>query len=111
MYIFFLQISQKYDAIKQKERSTWKNKSEEEKQQKYVEASRVVMEPLAEAIRPLYEPKIWEDISPQFVTTFWSLTMYDLVPPVQIYQKEVAKIKAMIPKVDDNKVVALMKAG
>ena len=36
-----------------------------------MDASRAVMHPVTEAIRPLNSPKIWDDISPNFLTTFW----------------------------------------
>ncbi len=57
------------------------------------------MLPVTDAIRPLHPPKIWDDISPQFLTTFWSLTMYDLFTPDVIYAKEIAKLKAAPAKV------------
>merc|ERR1712051_19008 len=44
-----------------------------------------------------------DDISPQFLTTFWSLTMYDLFVPDNVYEKEIAKLKAAPAKLDDNK--------
>ena len=78
--------------------------SDEEKQAKYVEANVHVMHPVSEAIRPLHPSKIWDDISPQFLTTFWSLTMYDLSVPDKVYASEIAKLKAMPAKVDENKV-------
>ena len=56
-----------------------------------------------EAIRPLHPTKIWDDISPQFLTTFWSLTMYDLFVPETVYEREIAKLKAAPAKVDENK--------
>ena len=37
--------------------------------------------------------KVWDDISSQFLTTFWSLTMYDLHVPEQLYEKEIKKLK------------------
>ena len=37
---------------------------------------------------------MWEDISPQFFTTFWSLTMYDLYVPELLYKKKIKELKA-----------------
>ena len=81
---------------------------------------------MIEAIRPLHPTKIWDDISPQFLTTFWqvfpsleryllfvqgfsllspwyfpnrSLTMYDLFVPETVYEREIAKLKAAPAKV------------
>lgn len=36
---------------------------------------------------------MWEDISPQFLVTFWSLSIYDLEVPNESYQREIAKLK------------------
>ena len=58
---------------------------------------------MIDAIRPLHPTKIWDDISPQFLTTFWSLTMYDLFVPEAVYEREIAKLKAAPAKVDENK--------
>ena len=55
---------------------------------------------MIEAIRPLHPTKIWDDISPQFLTTFWSLTMYDLFVPEAVYEREIAKLKAAPAKVN-----------
>lgn len=63
------------------------------KQQKYYEAVKEVMAPIVESVIPLHSVKVWEDISPQFLVTFWSLTMYDLYVPHESYQREIAKIK------------------
>ena len=61
------------------------------------------MEPVTAAIRPLHLSKVWDDISPQFLATFWSLTMYDLFVPENIYTKEIAKKRQEITKVEDNR--------
>lgn len=63
------------------------------KQQKYYEAVVEIMSPIHKSVVPLHPPKVWEDISPQFLTTFWSLTMYDLYVPEDTYQQTVNKIK------------------
>ena len=39
----------------------------------------------------------------QFLTTFWSLTMYDLFVPENVYEKEIAKLKSAPAKIDENK--------
>lgn len=53
------------------------------------------MGPIVESVKPLHPLKIWEDVSPQFLVTFWSLTMYDLHVPVDAYNKEIAKMKQL----------------
>jgi THO complex subunit 2 len=57
------------------------------------------MEPVTQAMQPLHPSKIWDDISPQFLTTFWSLTMFDLHVPQTVYEREIAKLKALPAKV------------
>merc|ERR1719436_1249669 len=61
------------------------------------------MEPVTAAVMPIYPAKVWEDISPQFFTTFWSLTMYDLHVPEAMYEKEIAKLKEAPSKLITNK--------
>ena len=61
------------------------------------------MEPVTDAIRPLHPSKVWDDISPQFLATFWSLTMFDLFVPENIYSKEITKKKLEISKIEDNR--------
>ncbi|XP_046666105.1 THO complex subunit 2 isoform X1 [Homalodisca vitripennis] len=85
-------INQKYDALRKAEPNS-KKLSTATKTAKYCEAVAEVMGPVALSVRPLHPPKVWEDISPQFLTTFWSLTMYDLFTPTQAYDREVAKIR------------------
>jgi len=61
------------------------------------------MSPIVASVRPLHPPKVWEDISPQFLVTFWSLTMYDLFVPNDSYQREINKIKQLSLQVMDSK--------
>lgn len=73
------------------------------KQLKYAEAAQAVMAPVALSVRPLHPLKVWEDISPQFLVTFWSLSMYDLYVPVESYQREVNKLKQLATQTTDSK--------
>ena len=101
--MFNHQISLKFDALRKEDSKGWKSKSDKAKQEVYVKAAFEVMTPVIEAIKPLHSHKVWDDISPQFLTTFWSLTMYDLFVPDAVYEKEIAKLKAAPAKVDENK--------
>ena len=47
--------------------------------------------------------QVWEDMSPHFCTTFWSLTMYDLHVPESLYEKEIKKLKEAPAKLIDNR--------
>ena len=101
--MFNHQISLKFEAMRREDPTAWKSKSESERHAVYVEAASQVMSPVIDAIRPLHASKVWDDISPQFLTTFWSLTMYDLFVPDKVYEKEIAKLKAAPAKIDENK--------
>jgi len=84
-------------------------KTDKQRQDVYVGAAFDVMSPVIEAIRPLHTNKVWDDISPQFLTTFWSLTMYDLFVPDNVYEKEIAKLKAAPAGIDENKELNLSR--
>lgn len=80
-----------------------KKLSTTQKQEKYLEATAAIIAPIVESVRPLHSLKVWADISPQFLVTFWSLSMYDLMVPVDSYQKEIAKLKQQSLAVMDSK--------
>ena len=63
----------------------------------------MVMAPISEAVVPHFPARVWEDMSPQFCTTFWSLTMYDLYVPEHLYEKEIKKLKEAPAKLIENK--------
>ena len=86
-----------------KAESNFKKLSTSIVQQKYYEITSEVMNPVVESVIPLHTIKIWEDISPQFLVTFWSLVMYDLFVPVESYNKEINKIKQLALQALDNK--------
>lgn len=82
----------KYDQLRKSD-PNYKKLSVLSKQQMYFEAVKEVMEPVITSVIPLHPAKVWEDISPQFLTTFWSLTMYDLFVPEETYLQVVNKTK------------------
>lgn len=93
---------QKYDQLVKADTSATKHKTSP-KQEKYLEATAAVIAPIVESVRPLHPAKVWEDISPQFLVTFWSLSMHDLMVPVKSYEKEINKIKQQARSVLDSK--------
>merc|ERR1719347_549001 len=95
-------ISTKYDELRRADKE-WKKRTTAERQVKHAEAAQLVMEPVTAAVMPIYPAKVWEDISPKFFTTFWSLTMYDLHVPEAMYEKEIAKLKEAPSKLVNNK--------
>uniref|UniRef100_W8BMU3 THO complex subunit 2 n=2 Tax=Ceratitis capitata TaxID=7213 RepID=W8BMU3_CERCA len=92
--MFTHQINQKYDQLRKADPNA-KKLTTNQKLQKYLEATNLIMNPIVESVRPLHGPKVWEDISPQFLVTFWSLSMYDLQVPAESYQKEISKLKQL----------------
>ncbi|XP_050307904.1 THO complex subunit 2 [Anthonomus grandis grandis] len=85
-------INQKYDQLRKAD-ANYKKMSNSVKNQKYQEAVQEVMQPVHASLLPLHSPKIFEDITPQFLATFWSLTMYDLCVPEDIYVQVINKAK------------------
>lgn len=68
-----------------------------------MEATAEIMNPIVDSVRPLHNSKVWEDISPQFLVTFWSLSMYDLQVPADTYMREINKLKQQSAAVMDSK--------
>lgn len=95
-------INQKFDALKKADPNC-KKLSLSSKYLKYCDAVKEVMQPVIQSVRPLHPSKVWEDISPQFLVTFWSLTMYDLFVPSESYQREINKIKSLASQAADSK--------
>ncbi|XP_063988875.1 THO complex subunit 2 isoform X2 [Diachasmimorpha longicaudata] len=95
-------INIKYDALRKVD-PNYKRMSASMKQAKWAEAAQSVMAPVALSVRPLHPPKVWEDISPQFLVTFWSLSMSDLFTPVDSYQREMNRLKQLAGQAADSK--------
>ncbi|XP_008557478.1 THO complex subunit 2 isoform X2 [Microplitis demolitor] len=95
-------INIKYDELRKAD-PNYKKMSSAMKQAKWAEAAQYVMAPVALSVRPLHPLKVWEDISPQFLVTFWSLSMYDLFVPADSYQREINKIKQQAIQAADSK--------
>uniref|UniRef100_A0A4X2LDQ8 THO complex subunit 2 n=1 Tax=Vombatus ursinus TaxID=29139 RepID=A0A4X2LDQ8_VOMUR len=98
-------ISSKYDELKKAE----KGNKQQHKVHKYIASCELVMTPVHEAVISLHVSKVWDDISPQFYATFWSLTMYDLAVPHNSYEREVHKLKVQMKAIDDNQEMPLNK--
>lgn len=73
------------------------------RQTKYAEAHKEVMSSIVKSVVPLHPEKVWEDVSPGFLVTFWSLTLYDLCVPNEAYKREINKLKAQSSAMGDSK--------
>eukprot|EP01116_Phalansterium_solitarium_P022218 TRINITY_DN7258_c0_g1_i1.p1 TRINITY_DN7258_c0_g1~~TRINITY_DN7258_c0_g1_i1.p1 ORF type:complete len:1434 (-),score=569.04 TRINITY_DN7258_c0_g1_i1:98-4399(-) len=51
--------------------------------------------------RQLVPQSAWTSLSPQLWVTFWSLSLYDIVVPVQSYRDEIRRLEAGIFRLDD----------
>ncbi|KAH8289887.1 hypothetical protein KR018_000182 [Drosophila ironensis] len=100
--MFTHQINQKYDQLRKADPNA-KKLTTTQKLHKYLEATQLIMNPIVESVRPLHSAKVWEDISPQFLVTFWSLSMYDLHVPTDSYQREIGKLKQLAQQAADGK--------
>jgi len=96
-------IYQKYDQLRKVDVSVRKLNTSQ-KLDKFLEATAFVMDPVIESVRPLHQAKVWEDISPQFLVTFWSLTMYDLQTPIETYNREIKKINEQIQALQNGEI-------
>ncbi|XP_033742553.1 THO complex subunit 2-like isoform X3 [Pecten maximus] len=99
---FTYAINSKFDELRKIDKSN-KHNSSQHKMQRYIEASEFVNGPVIELVRPLYTPKVWEDLSAPFFVTFWSLQMYDLAVPSNVYDKQNQQLSAQINAIEDNK--------
>lgn len=66
-------IAGKAEALKKDSDS--KNESLEKSIERYNIASKEELEPIITAITPLLPSRVWEDISPEFYVTFWSVSI------------------------------------
>uniref|UniRef100_G1QCD4 THO complex subunit 2 n=1 Tax=Myotis lucifugus TaxID=59463 RepID=G1QCD4_MYOLU len=91
-------ISSKYDELTESD----KESKQQHKVHKYIASCEMVMAPVREAVVSWHISEVWDDISPRFYATFWSLTMYDLAVPHTSYEREISKLKVQMKAVDDN---------
>ncbi|XP_069131332.1 THO complex subunit 2-like isoform X4 [Argopecten irradians] len=99
---FTYAINSKFDELRKIDKSN-KHNSSQQKMQRYIEASEFVNGPVIELVRPLYTAKVWEDLSAPFFVTFWSLQMYDLAVPSNVYDKQNQQLSTQINSIEDNK--------
>jgi chromosome 7 SCAF14703, whole genome shotgun sequence. (fragment) len=62
-----------------------------------------VTKPLVDTIVSAFPAKFWDDLSPRFFITFWTLSMYDLEVPKISYDREVDRLKNQIQQTEENK--------
>ncbi|XP_041357183.1 THO complex subunit 2-like isoform X2 [Gigantopelta aegis] len=95
-------INTRYEELRRIDKNN-KQASSSLKTQRYIEAANEAMTPALDLVRPLYQDKIWDDISPLFYMTFWTLSMYDLYVPTAAYEKQISLLQQQISHIEDNK--------
>lgn len=93
-------IQSKYEELRKIDRNVKTEKPS--KTQRYLESIEYVMQPVIGLATTLHPPKIWEDMSPLFYTTFWTLSMSDCFVPSSAYEKQRASLKQKLNALDDN---------
>lgn len=66
-----------------------------------MEAIEYVMQPVIDLSRSLHPAKVWEDMSPLFYVTFWTLSMADCFVPSTAYEKQRQSLRQKIAALDD----------
>ncbi|XP_077984941.1 THO complex subunit 2-like isoform X2 [Glandiceps talaboti] len=107
--MFIHAIAAKVDELKKADKGSKQSSSSSQRSQRYIQAVDFISTPVMESVWSLHVPKVWDDISPQFYVTFWSLAMYDLHVPFGSYEKEINKIKGQLTTLEDNRDVAPSK--
>jgi THO complex subunit 2 len=72
-------------------------------QTRYIEATEETQKGVLETLRLLFPARIWEDFTPLFYWTFWSLSMYDLHVPATAYDKQMQQLHSQMQQIDDSK--------
>lgn len=91
---------------KQDKASADKSKS---KSQAFSDAWESVLDETVASINKVLNKKLWDDLSPRFFVTFWTLTTYDVEVPKISYEKEIERLRLQIQGVEDIKELALNK--
>ncbi|RWS26655.1 THO complex subunit 2-like isoform X1 [Leptotrombidium deliense] len=91
-------INIKFEELKKGERPSKYNL-----EKMYIESWEYVTKPIVDSIVPAFTPKFWDDLSPRFFVTFWTLSMFDLEVPRSSYDREVDRLKNQITQTEENK--------
>jgi THO complex subunit 2 len=60
-------------------------------------------EGIVTAVEELLPVSTWECISPQLYATFWSLSLYDIDVPKQIYSDQLSKLQQQVTKIENDR--------
>ena len=75
----------------------------------FVDAWEAITQPIVQAVMPAVNKKFWEDLSPRIYVSFWTLTMYDLEVPKDIYNQQDERLKAQIAAIEEDRTMTPAK--
>ena len=75
----------------------------------FIDAWEAITQPIVQAVMPAVNKKFWEDLSPRIYVSFWTLTMYDLEVPKDIYNQQDERLKAQITAIEEDRNMAPAK--
>ncbi|VEL34855.1 unnamed protein product [Protopolystoma xenopodis] len=69
----------------------------------FIAACQQVTSELAESVRPLYTPRVWDELGTgAFFVTFWCLQSGDLIVPEAAYTRQINLLKSQMEKLKAN---------
>ncbi|CAF3650173.1 unnamed protein product [Rotaria sordida] len=77
--------------------------------QNYIDAVTVVMSPVLDFVKTLHPQRTWEEMTPQFYLTFWSLSMSDLQVPEIAYKRRIEELELETTQIDERKELTAAK--
>ncbi|XP_076446186.1 THO complex subunit 2-like [Babylonia areolata] len=93
-------IQTRYEELRKNDK---KSSSSVSSKQRYADATEDTQKSVLETLRPLFPARIWEDFTPLFYWTFWSMSMYDLKVPTEAYKRQIQQLQSQMDQADDMK--------
>ncbi|KAL8617110.1 hypothetical protein ACOMHN_014280 [Nucella lapillus] len=94
-------IQTHYEELRKSEKE--KKSSSSSSKLRYIEATEETQKSVLETLRPLFPTRVWDDFTPLFYWTFWSLSMYDLRVPSEAYKRQISQLNLQMSQAEDMK--------
>ncbi|CAF3689053.1 unnamed protein product [Rotaria sp. Silwood1] len=104
--LFNLNIQAKFDEFRS---TASKSLNKNALIQNYIEAVTYVMSPVLDFVKTLHPQRTWEEMTPQFYLTFWSLSMSDLQVPEIAYKRRIEELELEMTQIDERKELTAAK--
>ncbi|XP_074649653.1 THO complex subunit 2-like isoform X2 [Tubulanus polymorphus] len=92
----------KYEELRKQDKKNKEEDTDQKKTTRYQEAANAILSSVIDSVRPLYTAKIWDELSPQFYVTFWTLMMYDIEVPTSAYSRQQKQYDIQISAIEYN---------